>query len=141
MKIVDGKILNNHHINQLTKNNIGEDMKNLLVILLTSTLLLSSQSFAGSDHEHGHGHSHGAVSADVVVEKALNKVKQLVDNGKIDASWKSVKSTGSEKKIFGKGLEWVVSFNNPKINDSTKKNLYIFFSLDGHYIAANYTGK
>ena len=108
-------------------------------ILVASTLFISSQVLAGAGHDHGH--SHGPVSADVVVGKAVTKVKQLAVDKKIDTSWKNVKSTGAEKKTFGKGLEWVVSFNNTKVSDKTKQNLYIFFSLDGHYIAANYTGK
>lgn len=116
-------------------------MKNLMSILVASTLFISSQVLAGAGHDHGHGHSHGPVSVDVVVGKAVSKVKQLAEDKKIDASWKNVKSTGAEKKTFGKGLEWVVSFNNAKIDDKTKQNLYVFFSLDGHYIAANYTGK
>lgn len=110
-------------------------------ILVASTLFISSQVLAGAGHDHDHGHSHGPVSEDVVVGKAVTKVKQLADDKKIDASWKSVKSTGAEKKTFGKGLEWVVSFKNTKVSDKAKQNLYIFFSLDGHYIAANYTGK
>lgn len=116
-------------------------MKKLMSILVVSTLFISSQVLAGAGHDHDHGHSHSPVSADAVVGKAVTKVKQLAEDKKIDASWKNVKSTGAEKKTFGKGLEWVVSFNNEKIADKTKQNLYIFFSLDGYYIAANYTGK
>ena len=116
-------------------------MKYLITTVFISTLFISTQVLAGADHEHGHGHSHGPVSVDVVVGKAVKKVKQLANSKKIDASWTAVKSSGAEKKTFGKGLEWVVSFENGKVKDATKKNLYIFFSLDGHYIAANYTGK
>ena len=51
------------------------------------------------------------------------------------------KPAKAEKKTFAKGPEWVVSFNNDKIKNKTKQTLYIFYSLNGHYIAANYTGK
>ena len=116
-------------------------MKHLITTVFISTLFISTPVLAGAGHDHGHGHSHGPVSADVVVGKAVKKVKQLADAKKIDASWTAAKSTGAEKKTFGKGLEWVVSFKNGKVKDTTKQNLYVFFSLDGHYIAANYTGK
>ena len=116
-------------------------MKHLIIVALISTLFISTQVLAGAGHDHGHGHSHGPVSVDVVVAKAVKKVKQLANTKKIDASWTSAKSTGVEKKTFGKGLEWVVSFKNVKVKDATKQSLYVFFTLDGHYIAANYTGK
>ena len=36
--------------------------------------------------------------------------------------------------------EWVVVFTNEKVKDPKEKMLYIFLTLDGQYIAANYTG-
>ena len=68
-------------------------------------------------------------------------LKGLVNKGVIDKSWKGTKPVKAEKKAFAKGPEWVVSFKNDKVKDKTKQTLYIFYSLDGHYIAANYSGK
>ncbi len=72
---------------------------------------------------------------------ARQKVAQLAKKGKIDKSWASASSVGAEKKDFGKGEEWVVTFRNDKVQDKSKQILYVFYSLDGHYIAANFTGK
>lgn len=120
-------------------------MKNMTITLFLSFLFFGAPAMAGSghDHDHGHGHSHGPISSDAVILRASVGVKRLAKTGKIDASWSKVKASGAEKKTFakGKGPEWVVTFKNPKVNDSKKQNLYLFFSLDGHYIAANYTGK
>ena len=117
-------------------------MKNYITgTLILFSLVLTLPSYAGSGHSHDQGHSHGPVSVEKVKAKALKKVKYLATKGKIDASWESVTASKAEKKMFGKNEEWVVSFSNSKIKDKTKNNLYIFFSLDGHYIAANYTGK
>ena len=68
-------------------------------------------------------------------------VNRLAKTGKIDASWSGIQADGAEQKTYAKNTEWVVTFKNAKLKDSAKQRLYLFFSLDGHYIAANYTGK
>ena len=102
-------------------------------------------ALAGSDHDHGHddghGHSHDPVTQSQAEQVATKSVAMLVDKGKIDSSWKAANVAKSEKKKFGSNMEWVVSFNNKKINDASKQTLYVFLSLTGEYIAANYTGK
>lgn len=117
-------------------------MKNLIVSVIVSALFVGPV-FAGGGHEHshdgGHGHSHGPVSADKVMVKADKKVKALIKAGKIDKSWAG-KTSVAEKKRFKNGEEWVVAYNNPSIKDAGKQKLYLFFSLSGRYIAANYTG-
>lgn len=116
-------------------------------VLLTS-LAFSLPTYAGSGHSHdkdgghsNHGHSHGAISNNKAVTKGLAKVKFLVKKGTIEKSWSGVSKGMATKKTFNDKPEWVVMFNNKAIKDKSKQNLYIFFSLDGHYIAANYTGK
>lgn len=117
-------------------------MRNIITgTLILFSLVLTIPSYAGSGHSHDSGHSHGPVSVEKVKVKALKKVKYLATRGKIDASWSSMTTSKAEKKTFGKNEEWVVSFSNSKIKDKAKNILYIFFSLDGNYIAANYTGK
>ena len=95
--------------------------------------------WAGAGHDHGH--SHHPVSQNKAEEIATKRMIQLVEKGKIDSSWKSVKVASSEKKKFGKKMEWVVTFNNKKISDASKQTLYIFLTLSGDYLAANFTGK
>ena len=117
-------------------------------LIISAVLALSpAVLFAGKDHDHGHddghghSHSHDPVSQSQAEKTALKSVGQLVKKGKIDNSWSSVTVAKSEKKKFGKNMEWVVSFNNKKISDTSKQTLYVFLSLTGEYIAANYTGK
>ena len=99
----------------------------------------------GHDHEHGHkhhdDHAHDPVSADTASHKAMKKVAQLAKRGKIDASWEGIKPSSVEQKTFAKGDEWVVVFENEKVTDQSKQTLYLFYSLEGHYIAANYSGE
>ncbi len=109
-------------------------------IILSLTLsFFSLATMAGAGHDHGH--SHDPVTQSQAEEVATNSVSALVDKGKVDTSWKSIKATKSEKKSFGGHMEWVVVFNNKNASDPAKQTLYIFLSLGGEYLAANYTGK
>jgi hypothetical protein len=118
-------------------------MKNLIAALFfLSSLFFGAPILAGSGHEHDSdgGHSHGPISSDSVINRASKKVNKMAAAGKIDAGWSGVKAASVEQKTYSKGPEWVIMFKNGKINDAAKQTLYLFFSLDGHYIAANYTG-
>ena len=117
-------------------------MKTFTTPLLLSSLLFGTPVMAGPGHEHGHGqgHAHGPVSSDEAINRASKKVEQLVSRGKIDTSWSGLEAASIEQKTYAKGPEWVITFKNDKISDVSKQTLYLFFSLDGHYIAANYTG-
>ena len=123
------------------------DYGGLAVHKLVKFVFISALFFAfsvhagpGHDHDHGHGHDHGPVTADAAASKAQRKVRQLVRIGKIDSSWADVKPDGVEQKTYSQGPEWVITFKNSKVADESKQTLYLFYSLDGHYIAANYTG-
>ena len=65
----------------------------------------------------------------------------MVDKGNIDKSWMSIGIAKSEQKEFSGHNEWVILFKNTNISDSSKQTLYIFLSLTGEYIAANYSGE
>ena len=122
------------------------NMKNLTKIyLLIATFGFIAPVYAGAGHSHdidgGHSHSSGPISEEKAKSKATRTMHNLASRGVINKSWTSSKLVNAEKKSFSKGPEWVVSFNNESVKDKAKQTLYIFYSLDGHYIAANYTGK
>ena len=115
---------------------------------LLATFVLISPVYAGTGHAHdkdgghsNHGHGHGPIDAEKAKAKATKTMISLAKRGVIDQSWTSTQPIKVEKKTFAKGEEWVVSFNNDQLKEKAKQTLYIFYSLDGHYIAANYTGK
>lgn len=118
-------------------------MRKLSVIFAFCIGLFAGPVTAGQGHEHdsGHGHSHGPVSSDVAASKATKQVEQLATAGKIDASWSGIKPASVEQRTYAEGPEWVVTFKNDKVSDASKQTLYLFYSLDGFYIAANYTGE
>jgi len=109
------------------------------IIFSLALSLFPLATLAGAGHDHGH--SHDPVSQGQAELAAIKSVARLVEKGKIDKSWKSVGVMKSEKKKFGKNMEWVVSFKNENISDSSKQTLYIFLTLTGEYLAANFTGK
>lgn len=116
-------------------------MKILLIAIYSVSLLASMPVFAGSGHDHGNGHSHGPISKEKAIVKAEKRLKSLVNKGKIDKSWKDQKAASAQKKDYKGKQEWVVTFKNPQLSDKSKRTLYMFFKIDGHYLATNYTGK
>lgn len=124
-------------------------MKKLTAIyLLLATSVFVVPVHAGTGHSHdkdgghsNHGHSHGPINSNGAKAKAVSMLTGLVKKGVIDKSWDGIKPVKAEKQTFAKGPEWVVSFKNDQVADKEKQTLYFFYSLDGQYIAANYTGK
>ena len=45
------------------------------------------------------------------------------------------------KKQVSNRFEWVVSYKNHAVEDKSKQTLYVFLSVTGEYLAANFTGK
>ncbi len=89
----------------------------------------------------GPGHSHDPITQEQAAAKAAKKRDQLVKAGKLDKSWSAAAVRNVEQKTFKKRPEWVVTFHNDAIADPARRTLYIFYALDGHYLAANFTGK
>lgn len=113
------------------------------IITILSLLLISTLTFAGpgGGHSHGHGHSHSSpdISKDKTKELGAFHIKRLIKSEKLNASWKDATYVSSEKKVFGKQKEWVITFDNKK--GIKGKKLYIFLKLSGDFVAANFSGK
>ena len=124
-------------------------MKTLIKTTLVALTLSFTALHAGSGHNHSHGsngHSHSApvqeeVTKASIKEIAKQKVKRLTLAKKIDDSWLFVPISKMKKIQFNHNYEWVISFHNSEIKEKTKQTLYIFISVYGDLIAANYTGK
>ena len=103
-------------------------------------LTFASWSFAG---EGSSCHFHGSKKAkESTIEQCANQRRDLyLKNGTIDASWSDVKPSVIELVDGAKRKEWRVRFDNPQASDSTKDQLFMFFTLPGNFIAANYSGK
>ena len=114
-------------------------MKKIILSLIFSGLmgLNSATVFAGP----GHAHSHGPISKQKAIAKAEQQLAKLVKKGKVDKSWQGKQASSAEQKTYNGEKEWLVTFKNPDLSDKSKQTLYMFFKIDGHYLATNYTGK
>lgn len=108
----------------------------ILGLVLT---LFSGATIAGANHDHGH--SHDPVTQPQAEQAADRVVAALMKNKVIGESWSEIPVKNAEKKEFDGNMEWVVSYYNESISDPEKRTLYIFLTLTGEYIAANYTGE
>lgn len=110
-----------------------------------ATIALSAAAWAPATYADAGGrcHFHGAKpAAESVVTGCADQRKQaLVHGGKLDASWAAVKPEKVETIDGKKGKEWKLTFRNPAVADASKQTLYMFYSLPGNFIAANFTGQ
>lgn len=116
-------------------------MKKLITtVLAASGLAFVAPAFAGSDSDcHFHGKTPAA--KETVSACAVKYQKTLLENGKLDKSWATVKPSDIEQSDGPKGKEWKVIFKNAAATDKTKDTLYMFYTLQGNRIAVNFTGK
>jgi len=114
----------------------------LTTLLLSFILSLSTfTAMAGSGHDHGHSHSYTPVNQDKANVNASAIVASLVKRNKLDKSWSSITASSVEKTSVEDNPEWVVIFVNKNIAEANEQKLYVFLTLGGDYIAANFTGK
>lgn len=116
-------------------------MKKLLLSLIAvSSIAMSATAYAG---EGGSCHFHGnrPTTDAVVLDCAYQRKDAMVLNKRLDAAWKDIKHDKLEQIAGKKGTEWKLSFKNPQAKDKAQETLYMFYSLQGNYIAANYTGE
>jgi Family of unknown function (DUF6488) len=114
--------------------------KFMSIVTLIATLAVAPTAFAdagGGCHFHGNA----PVKEAVLVGCASEYKDGLVSKGKIDSSWKGVKLDKAETVEGKKMKEWKLTFKNPAEKDTTKQTLYMFYTLTGNFIAANFTGK
>ncbi len=116
-------------------------MKRLFTMLCAASgLALSLPAFAG-DAEDCHFHGSKAATHNTVSGCAGKRQQALIASGKIDKSWQAIKPTAFEQIDGQRGKEWKVTFKDPTAADKTKETLYMFFTAQGNFIAANFTGR
>ena len=107
----------------------------------TLTSFHSTAAFAdagGACHFHGRKEA----SEETVIRCSAHHRTRLSSKGKIDALWVNLSHESITKVTNPKGKqEWQVVFSIPTASDETKKKLFMFFTLNGNFVAANHTGK
>ena len=116
-------------------------MKHLITVPVLALIFLFGQTaLAGPGHGHSHDHHHSPITNEQAAVKATKHVQKLVQNGKLNSSWSGVTSKSVEEKSYGHGPEWVIIFENKYIEDPKKQKLYVFYTINGKYLASNFTG-
>lgn len=112
----------------------------LIAALALAPAVFSPSAFAAGDGDC-HFHGNAPAKESIVTGCASQQKDALVGKGKIDASWKSAKLQKAETVEGKSKKEWKLSFNNLAEKDTSKQTLYMFYTLSGNFIAANFTGQ
>lgn len=119
-------------------------MKNLTTLAVTLAALVyptaSTTAWAG---EGGSCHFHGSKPATqaIVLDCANKRKDALLSKGKLEPTWQAVKHDKAEVVEGKNGKEWKVIYKNAAAKDKEQQALFMFFTLPGNFIAANFTGK
>jgi len=118
-------------------------MQTLIKATIITLALGFTSVYASGSHDHGHGHSHAQkeVSQKTIKGQANQVLSGLIKKGKINESWSNTAIQDMKKKQFHHNMEWVVSYENKKIQNKMEQTLYVFISLTGEVTGVNYTGK
>ena len=116
-------------------------MKKLIAMICTAGgFALASPAFA-SDAASCHFHGSKPAAQETVSACAVQRQQALIASGKLDMTWQAVKPTSLELVDGTRGKEWKVMFKDPAAADNAKQTLYMYFTAQGNFIAANFTGK
>lgn len=110
-----------------------------LTLSLSATLWAPMAMANPGNSCHFHGKKTAAQAT--VSSCALQRKDALVKSGKLDASWSAIKPGTIEEVTGKKGQEWKVTFQDTSAKDKSKATLFMFFTLPGNFIAANFTGQ
>lgn len=116
-------------------------MRNLFYIMTLAAALIFSNGAKADEASSCHFHGNKIATEEIVINCALDRKGVLIQQGKIDPSWKAIEQDKIELIDGKKGKEWLIIFTNPAVTDKTKEKLYMFFTAPGNFIAANFTGK
>ena len=122
--------------------NISKSFKTVGLVSIMS--LSGNFVYAAGDHKHGPGGSHTHKAVSITKKEAEAAAKDvaglLVKKGKLKKGWLQAGVKTVSKKKFKNETEWVVTLENAKAEKS-KQTLYVFLSLTGEYLGANFSGK
>lgn len=115
--------------------------KFLITVMIAASGLSLSSSVSADPAGSCHFHGNKPAEPDTVSRCAWERKEMLVEKARIDSSWETIEQDRLEQVEGKKGKEWLVTFKNPNARDKAQETLYMFFTLTGNFIAANFTGK
>jgi len=109
----------------------------LILLALTFTTLYAKNGYDYYYYGNG-GSTYKKLNKTAITKIAKAEVKRLTMKKKIPKSWKSLPISKMHKSDND---DWIVTFNNLKIKNRSKQNLYIFIDIYGQIQGVNYTGR
>lgn len=102
--------------------------KTVAVIVL---LLLSPNSYARKWHL-----PHVAVGSDRIVVLSQEQIDRLVEDKKVDESWKKATLVSKESKqvSMAGAMRWIVIYSSSVEKNKSKATLKLDFTLDGKFV-------
>jgi hypothetical protein len=98
-------------------------------------------TYAGAGDSSCHFHGSKPAAESTIIQCANQRKDELIKSEKLDKSWSDIKQNSLTYIDGKKSKEWKVTFSNPSAPDQTKKNLYMFFTPPGNFIAANHSSQ
>lgn len=111
-------------------------MRKLLLAIALATSAVSP-AFAHPDHDMYEQENPRLLA----VNSASYVVERMVERNAIPASWRDIQPNSALLRQRNGAMEWVVTFENPAITNTSERTLYVMLTQAGVYIAANYTGE
>ena len=108
-----------------------------ILVALTFATLHAKNGYDYYYYGNG-GSNYSKLNKTAITKIAKAEVKRLTMKKKIPKSWKSVAVSKIEKSNSD---DWKIIFENLKIKDKTKQNLYVFVGIYGKIKGINYTGR
>lgn len=119
---------------------LAHAMKPFIHLILSTALCLSGTAALA---HNGTCHFHGkTIANEATVKGCANERKaSLLQAGKLEASWEQTEPASVKLGPTRKGEEWRVVYENPGASDPAKQRLFMFFTPQGNFIAANHSGQ
>ena len=116
-------------------------MKKFLMAAIVATISFGNIGMTWAAKESScHFHGNKEAAPETVSNCAMQRKATLIEKGKIAESWQTIPQEKIAQIDGKKGKEWLVIFRDPDAKDTAKETLYMFFTLTGNFIAANFTG-
>ena len=128
--------------------------KSIRNIFIVTTMLLMTNPLAyakekNMDHDElstKKDHAHSCFIKTELPKKeiqraARKKLWTLTQDKKIDSSWLSVPIVSTNKQRLKFEVEWVIHFQNLRVKNKNKQNIYVVVDLYGHGTDASYTSR
>ena len=108
-------------------------IQNKLIVIVLS-FLMSAAVLAHSNHA-----PREPITEVQLIEKANSVINQLINQKKLQPSWKQAERAHVIQKDHAQGKFWVVKYVNKAVNDDSVQSLYIALDELGNILSASHT--